>query len=174
MKFHLLYFAILIASCSNTSQFNKINSSAETPISEAININTTHTDSGVVSTKLISNKMLNFSNNKFPYFEFPEKIQIVLYDKNMSETKIFSDYAISYSDTDLIDLRGNVVVSTPLKDTLFSEQLYYSSEMEWLFTDFNFRYVSENKDIYGKGFNSDKEFKNVTFSDVSGYLSIEE
>ena len=118
--------------------------------------------------------MLNFSNNKFPYFEFPKKIQIVLYDKNMSETKIFSDYAISYSDTDLIDLRGNVVVSTPLKDTLFSDQLYYNSEIEWLFTDFKFRYVSESKDIYGKGFNSDKEFKNVTFSDVSGYLSIEE
>tara|TARA_B100000886_G_scaffold81831_1_gene53255 strand:+ start:349 stop:705 length:357 start_codon:yes stop_codon:yes gene_type:complete len=118
--------------------------------------------------------MLNFSNNKFPYFEFPEKIQIVLYDKNMGETKIFSDYAISYSDTNLIDLRGNVVVSTPLQDTLFSDQLYYSSEMQWLFTDFNFRYVSENKDINGKGFNSDKEFKNVTFSDVSGYLSIEE
>jgi LPS export ABC transporter protein LptC len=134
----------------------------------------THTDSGVVSTKLSSNKMLNFSNNKFPYFEFPEKIQIVLYDKNMSETKIFSDYAISYSDTNLIDLRGNVVVSTPLKDTLFSDQLYYNSEIEWLFTDFNFRYVSENKDILGKGFNSDKEFKNVTFSDVSGYLSIQE
>ena len=46
--------------------------------------------------------------------------------------------------------------------------------MQWLFTDFNFRYVSENKDIYGKGFNSDKEFKNVTFSDVSGYLSVVE
>ena len=118
--------------------------------------------------------MLNFSNNKFPYFEFPEKIQIVLYDKNMSETKIFSDYAISYSETNLIDLRGNVVVSTPLKDTLFSDQLYYSSEMGWLFTDFNFRYASENKDIFGKGFNSDKEFKNVTFSGVSGYLSIQE
>ena len=84
MKFYLLYFAILIVSCSNTSQFNNTKFSAETPISEAININTTHTDSGVVSTKLISNKMLNFSNNKFPYFEFPEKIQIELYDKNMS------------------------------------------------------------------------------------------
>ena len=174
MKFHLLYFAIILISCSETSTFNNTDSYAETPISVAININTTHTDSGVISTKLRSNKMLNFSNNKFPYFEFPEKIQIVLYDKNMGETKIFSDYAVSYSDTNLIDLRGNVVVSTPLKDTLFSDQLYYSSEMEWLFTDFNFRYVSENKDINGKGFNSDKEFKNVTFSDVSGYLSIEE
>ena len=38
MKFYLLYFVILIVSCSNTSQFNNTNSSAETPISEAINI----------------------------------------------------------------------------------------------------------------------------------------
>ena len=174
MKHPLFCLAIIFVSCSNTSKFNDINSSAKTPISIALNINTTHTDSGVVSTRLRSNKMLNFSNNKFPYFEFPEKIQIILFDKNKSETKVFSDYAISYSDTKLIDLRGNVVVSTPLKDTLFSDQLYYSSEMEWLFTDFSFRYVSEHKDIYGKGFNSDIEFKNVKFSDVSGYLSIEE
>ncbi len=174
MKFHLFAFVALFVSCSKTSKFNNLNSFTETPISIALNINTTHTDSGVVSSKLKSKKMLNFSDNKFPYFEFPEKLQIILFDKNMSKTKIICDYAISYSDTNLIDLRGNVVVSTPLKDTLFSNQLYYSSEMEWLFTDFNFRYVSENKDIYGKGFNSDKEFKNVKFSDVSGYLSIEE
>ena len=161
-------------SCSETSKFNNLNSFTKTPISIAFNINTTHTDSGVVSSKLKSKKMLNFSDNKFPYFEFPEKLQIILFDKNMDETKIFCDYAISYSDTNLIDLRGNVVVSTPLKDTLFSDQLYYCSKTEWLFTDFNFRYVSESKDIYGKGFNSDKEFKNVKFSDVSGYLSIEE
>ena len=118
--------------------------------------------------------MLNFSNANYPYFEFPNFLEVTLFDKNKNQTKITADYAISYSDTDLIDLRGNVVVSTPLKDTLFSDQLYYNSEIEWLFTDFNFRYVSESKDIYGKGFNSDKEFKNVTFSDVSGYLSIEE
>ena len=69
--------------------------------------------------------MLNFSNASFPYFEFPERIEVILFDKNNNQTKIISDYAISYSNTDLIDLRGNVVVSTNLQDTLITDQLYY-------------------------------------------------
>ena len=61
--------------------------------------------------------MLNFSNANFPYFEFPTKIEVILFDENKNQTKIIADYAISYSNSDLIDLRGNVIVSTHLMDT---------------------------------------------------------
>ena len=47
--------------------------------------------------------MLNFSNAIFPYYEFPNHIEVILYDKNNNKTKITSDYAISYSNSDLID-----------------------------------------------------------------------
>ena len=46
--------------------------------------------------------MLNFSNASFPYFEFPERIEVILFDKNNNQTKIISDYAISYSNTCLL------------------------------------------------------------------------
>ena len=90
---------------------------AEIPISSALQINSVHTDSGKVSSVLNSPKMLNFSNAIFPYYEFPNHIEVILYDKNNNKTKITSDYAISYSNSDLIDLRGNVIVSTHLRDT---------------------------------------------------------
>ena len=118
--------------------------------------------------------MLNFSNAIFPYYEFPNYIEVILYDKNNNKTKITSDYAISYSNSDLIDLRGNVVVSTHLKDTLITDQLYYDRGQEWLFTNFDFRYVSSDKDIFGKGFDSDKSFEKIKFLEVNGYVSLDE
>ena len=118
--------------------------------------------------------MLNFSNSFFPYFEFPENIEVILYDKNKNQTKIIADYAISYSNSDLIDLRNNVLVSTHLLDTLYTDQLYYDRDLEWLFTNFNFRYVSKDKDIYGKGFDSDKSFEKIQFLEVTGFVTIDE
>ena len=50
--------------------------------------------------------MLNFSNANFPYFEFPTNIEVILFDEDNNQTKIIADYAISYSNSDLIDLRG--------------------------------------------------------------------
>ena len=118
--------------------------------------------------------MMNFSNANFPYFEFPLDIEVILYDKNNNQTKITADYAISYSNSDLIDLRGNVTISTHLRDTLISDQLYYDRAEEWLFTNYDFSYISDDKDIYGKGFDSDKTFEKIKFLEVKGYVSLDE
>ena len=91
--------------------------------SSAVNINTVYTDSGFVSSILKSPKMFNFTNMDFPYFEFPDKVEITVFDKNNNKSIITADYAISYSNTDLIDLRKNVVITTHLNDTLITDQM---------------------------------------------------
>ena len=174
MKYFITVLIIFFFSCNDEKNLKTFLRTADIPISSAIDIKTVHTDSGLVSSKLNSPKMLNFSNSNFPYFEFPEKIEVILFDKNNNQTKIVADYAISYSNSDLIDLRGNVIVSTYLLDTLMTEQLYYDRGEEWLFTNFDFRYASADKDIYGKGFDSDKSFDQIKFLRVNGYVSLEE
>ena len=46
--------------------------------------------------------------------------------------------------------------------------------VEWLFTNYPFRFISKDRDIYGSGFDSDKSFEKITFLDVSGYVTVEE
>ena len=174
MKYIISFFLIFFFSCNKEKDLTIFLRSADIPISSAKEINSIHTDSGIVSSILISPKMLNFSNASFPYFEFPNNIEVTLYDKNNNPTKIIADYAISYSNSDLIDLRGNVLLTTHLNDTLITDQLYYDRAEEWLFTNFDFRYVSSDKDIFGKGFDSDKSFEKIKFLKVNGYVSIEE
>ena len=55
-----------------------------------------------------------------------------------------------------------------------TDQLYYDRGQEWLFTNFDFRYVSSDKDIFGKGFDSDKSFEKIKFLEVNGYVSLDE
>jgi hypothetical protein len=52
--------------------------------------------------------------------------------------------------------------------------MYYNRIEEWLFTNYPFRFISADKDIYGSGFDSDKSFEKITFLDVSGYVTLEE
>ena len=174
MKFYYLIFAFIFITCSNEKSIVLNLKTAEIPISSAVEINTVHTDSGIVSSILNSPKMLNFSNAAFPYFKFPKNIEVILIDRNNNKTKIIADYAISYSNSDLIDLRGNVIISTHLLDTLITDQLYYDRGMEWLFTNYDFRYVSSDKDIFGRGFDSDKTFEKIKFLEVNGYVSLDE
>ena len=79
--------------------------------------------------------MLDYSNRDFPFSEFPEGIHLNLFDEEKHKSIVLADYAITYNETDLIDLRGNVVLMTYTKDTLFAEQMYYDQRRQQLFTN---------------------------------------
>lgn len=143
------------------------------PIGVAENINLKYTDSGKVKANLLSPKMKDFSNRDFAYTEFPDGIKLLLYDKGKKST-ILSDYAISYSETDLIDLQNNVIIVTQENDSIFANQLYYDQKNEQIFTNEAFKMVSPTKIITGNGFNSDKDFKNFEALEVTGIIYLDE
>jgi LPS export ABC transporter protein LptC len=146
-----------------TNDFNKVQQVGvlqNQPIGIADTINLKYTDSSRLKANLLSPKMLDFSNRDFPYSEFPNGIDLTLYDDDNNKSVITSDYAIYYTETNLIDLRGNVVLRTHKNDTLFTEQLYYNEKLEWVFTNNKFRFKTNNSNLQGNGFDSDVEFKN--------------
>lgn len=143
------------------------------PIGVAQNINLKYTDSGIVKANLISPKMKDYSNREFAFQEFPDGIKLLLYDKGKKST-ILSDYAISYAKNDLIDLQRNVIIVTQQNDSIFANQLYYDQKNEQIFTDEAFRMKSPTKIIEGKGFNSDKDFKNFEALEVTGIIYLDE
>ena len=87
MKYLISIILIFLFSCDVEKDLSSFLRAADIPISSAIEINTVHTDSGVVSSILNSPKMLNFSNANFPYFEFPSNIEVILFDENNNQTK---------------------------------------------------------------------------------------
>ena len=162
-------------SCKNNfKEVQQIGMVHSGPLTIAENINTKYTDSGKLKSILKSKKMLNFSNRDFAYYEFPEGADLTLYDDNDQENNIIADYAIVYDETELIDLRGNVVLRTHNNDTLFADQLFYDQKREWLFTNQPVRFRRQDEIINGVGFDSNRNFTNAQVLEVNGIVYLNE
>jgi len=158
----------------NFKEVQNIGLLSDKPITEAENINTKYTDSGRLKSHLISPKMLDFSNRKFSFVEFPEGINFTIYDENGNKNNVIADFAMIYNDTDLIDLQGNVIVSTYTNDTLFTEQLFYDQKREWMFTNKPVKFRHKDAIDLGTGFDANKDFTIANVLEYSGTFYIDE
>ena len=166
---------ILFSCKNNFKEIQQIGILQNAPAGEAKNINLKYTDSGKIKANLLSPKMLDYSNRDFPFSEFPEGIHLNLFDEEKHKSVVLADYAITYNETDLIDLRGNVKLMTHTKDTLFAEQMYYDQRRQQLFTNFpvRFSFASGNT---GRGniFDSDIKFENYEILEGSGSADVDQ
>ncbi|MTE26491.1 LPS export ABC transporter periplasmic protein LptC [Winogradskyella ouciana] len=168
----------LFFNCENNfSDVQKVGVLQNQPIGEAENIDLKYTefldDTVRLKANLISPKLLDYSNRDFSFSEFPDGIELKVYDDDGKMTTITSRYAIFYSDTDIIDLRGNVRIATHQKDTLFTEQLYYNEKLEWVFTNEPWLFKRAIGPLYGIGFDSDKDFKNFQMLEMGGDFELD-
>lgn len=179
-KYYILNIvtAIVVAmffSCKdNFKEVQKMGISENEPVGIAENINLVHTDSGKVKAILVSPKMLNYQNRDFPFFEFPNGITLDLLDDENKKNVVVADYAINYSETNLIDLQGNVKITTSTNDTLYAEQLFYDQKKEWLFTNKPVTFITGLDVINGNGFDSNKNFTNAEVLEVTGTITLDE
>jgi LPS export ABC transporter protein LptC len=165
----------LFFSCNNTlKKVQDLDSASYQPLSIAEDINTKYTDSGRLTLILVSPKMVNFTNREFPFYKFPEGIDLTLFDDDDNKNTVTSNHAIVYDQTNLIDLQGNVVLTTSTNDTLFTEQLFFDQKKEWLFTNQPVKFRTKDYITNGVGFDSNKNFTNAQVLEVNGRIFIDE
>jgi LPS export ABC transporter protein LptC len=158
----LITFLLVVSySCeSNFKEVQRINSVVFSPSGEADNVDLKYTDSGKIKAVLLSPKMLDYSNAKYPFTEFPKGIHVTLYDDNRKMSFVDADYAVTYSKTDIIDLQGNVKITSSDGKLLQTEQMYYDLKNEWFITEKHFKYTDEAGGyLEGPGVDFSKDFK---------------
>ena len=153
---------------SNFKEVQKINFSEFVPSGEADKINLKYTDSGRITAILVSPKMREFASVDFPFTEFPKGIDVTLYDINGKRTFIKSDYATSFKLTNVIDLNGNVKITSQNGQTLETEQLYFDQKNEWFFTEKSFKFTDTKGVSNGKGIDFSKDFKVINSQSIVG------
>ncbi len=159
---------------SNFKDVQKINFSEFVPNGDADQENLKYTDSGRITAILISPKMLDYSSVAFPFTEFPKGIDVTLYEKTGKRTFIKSDYAVSYALTNIIDLQGNVKITSQEGQTLETQQLYYDQKNDWFFTEKNFKFTDPKGVSSGQGIDFSKDFKVVNSQKISGEVETAE
>ncbi len=168
----------LFFSCENDfSEVQKVGVFQNQPIGEAEKIDLKYTelieDSVHLKANLLSPKMLDYSNRDFSFSEFPEGILLKVYDDEGKITTITSRYAIFYSDTDIIDLRDDVTITTHKGEVLETNQLYYNEKLEWVFTNQPWVFKEATGPKYGVGFDADKDFENFEMLEMGGDFELD-
>lgn len=168
----LILLSAFIAFTSCESKFKEIqgfNKVSFFPASEVQNMRGQYVDSGKVKAILVSKKMLDYSNVKYPFTEFPEGIHLTIYDADKNKNIVIADYAIRYTKTDLIDLQGNVVITSHDGKRLTADQLYYDQKNEWFFTEGKYT-ASTDAENFTKGVGVDFDSKMSKVKATNSYV----
>ncbi len=70
----------------------------------------------------------------------------------------------------LIDLQGNVRITTETGQLLETEQLYFDQKNEWFFTEKKFKFTDPKGVSYGEGIDFSKDFKIVNSQKIKGEI----
>lgn len=167
--------ALVNLSCKdNFAQLKTISQFDVLPIGEADTIRVVYTEFAKTIAVLTAPKNIDYTNQPFPYSEFPNGVQVVLYDENNKETHVMADYGVIYSRTDIVDLRGNVFVTTPEGAVLNTSQLYWDIKKEWVFTQEYFTFKNEDYDIAANILDASRSFDKITTGPLVGNVLVEE
>lgn len=170
----ILFALVLMSSCeSNFREVQKSNFAEFTPSGEADSIDLKYTDSGKIKSILVSPKMLDYATVEFPFTEFPKGLKVTMYDNNGKKTFVTSKYAITFKNTDLIDLQGNVKITNEAGQLFETEQLYFDQKNEWFYTEKRFKFTDAKGFTYGEGVDFSKDFKIINSQRISGEVQSE-
>ena len=147
----------------------------DAPIAEAYEVNLKYTDSGRLSAILKAPKILDYSNKVFPYHEFPDGIILDIIDKEGKISVVTANYAISYKETGIIDMRGEVDIRTADSTHLEAEQLYWDQTISWVFTDQPYTsYLPDGTINEADGFDANQDFTILNSRINDGVMFIKE
>ncbi len=118
----------------------------------------------------------DFDNQAFKFRTFPEGLKVDFFDDKNQKSVITADYGIVYSQTNLIDLQGNVVIETHDGKKLESEQLFFDRKNNWIFTEAKFTYTNpeDGTVMDGEGMDFNKDFSFFKAHKTFGLMTIKE
>ncbi|WP_435623530.1 LPS export ABC transporter periplasmic protein LptC [Flagellimonas sp.] len=118
----------------------------------------------------------DFDNQFFKYKTFPKGLQVDFFDEKNQKSVVTADYGIIYSQTSLIDLRGNVVIETHDGKKLEAPQLYFDRKNNWIFTEAEFTYTNpaDGTIMDGEGMDFNRDFSFFKAHKTYGLMTIKE
>ena len=173
----------IVGACSLTMFFscdtppeNRQASTEKIPNGETYDFQLIYTDSAKVKTILESSLNKDFSNQHFPYTEFPEGLTLRLYDEQGHENIVRGRYAIYYLATQMVELRDSVSLKTYEGKQLKTSQLFWQATSDWVFTERPFEYIGSLQGTITKGIGMDfdKRFTHLKAHKITGIIPIKE
>lgn len=167
--------AILFYACesNNIAEIQTFSSPQDLPIQEAINFETTYTDSGQIRFTLKTPKLLRFENDGDDFVEFPVGMELFKYDsKKQIVSSIRADYAKQFVKDKRWEAKNNVVVTNIRGDSLKTEHLIWDEKNEEIHTEEFVKIIREDQIITGIGLVSDQDMLNWKIKNPKGVIYV--
>jgi len=118
----------------------------------------------------------DYDNMIFKYRTFPKGLEVTYFDEDNNVSTIRADYGIIYSQTDIVDLKGHVVIETHDGKKLETPQLYWDRKAEWIFTKEKFKFTDpeEGTVMDGEGMDFNRDFSSFKANRTYGIMTIKE
>lgn len=133
-------------------------------------------DSARVIAVLRSPICEDFINLSFAHRKFPNGLQVDYFDNEGNKSVVTADEGIVYTITNLIDLRGNVVIKGHDGKLLEAPQLYWDKNNDWIFTQEKFTYTNpeDGTIMDGEGMDFNKDLSLLNAHKTYGLMLIKE
>ncbi|MEM8845953.1 MAG: LPS export ABC transporter periplasmic protein LptC [Bacteroidota bacterium] len=118
----------------------------------------------------------DYDNQSFKYKTFPKGLQVDFFDEQGQKSVVTADYGIVYTQTNLIDLQGNVVIETHDGKKLEAPQMYFDRKNNWVFTETKFTYTNpeDGTIMDGEGMDFNRDFSFFKAHKTYGLMTIKE
>ncbi|MFQ3349512.1 MAG: LPS export ABC transporter protein LptC [Candidatus Arcticimaribacter sp.] len=171
----VVFVTILFCSCDlSNSQPVNLDSDKISPAGTGYTIRMVYTDSTRVKAILEAPLYLDYSNLSLPYSEFPEGLKVTFLDEFMNENIVLADFGTLYNSTKIIDLVGNVSLTSSDGSILNTEQLYWDASNDWIFTEREFRFVGSEYNVLANRLDTNKEFTKFQTGKLTGTVAVKE
>ncbi|WP_224491611.1 LPS export ABC transporter periplasmic protein LptC [Robertkochia flava] len=158
----------------NLEEVRRMSEYRQVPVGEASNFELRYTDSLELRAIVKGKVYRDFTNQDFPYQEFPEGVRVDYFSETGDTSTVTANYGVIYSNTKLIDLQGDVNLITSDGKHLQSPQLYFDQVNNWIFTEKDFEFTSQDYDMTGTGIDFNKDFTQVRFRGKKGSAVLKE
>lgn len=168
--------AILLFSCNDTVVFNEsYDEMLMTEYSDSLEI--IMSKNGIISYRFRAAQMEGYSLAKEPYQEFRKGVKIITYEGDslpIVDVTLTSNYAIYYTDLELWEAKGNVVVIKSDGNELYTEQLFWDSRTKRIYSNVDSKIIrkgSEDTSLV-EGFESDEKFELPQFRRIKSLMRV--
>ena len=171
----VVFTTTLFCSCDlSTNQSLNTEYQKKEPVGTGFNIRMVYTDSTRVKTILETPVYLDYSNLSMQYSEFPEGLKVTFFDELMNENIVLADFGTLYNATSIIDLVGNVSLTSSDGSVLNTEQLYWDANNDWIFTEREFSFVGSQYNVLANRLDTNKEFTKFQTGKLTGTVAVQQ
>lgn len=142
-------------------------------VERATGVNISYTDSGILKAKIYAPLMERYPQKAEPYMEMKKGVKGYFYNDNFEvESSLTADYAISYENKKITEVRNNVIVKNINNEELETEKLIWDERRELIYTDNFIKIKTPDEILYGTGFEANQNFTRYRIKHLTGRVSI--